>query len=363
MIPRKHRIAVVIGACLLGSPLSAQAGHHWDIKPFQNGQASSDIAGGAFASALTNIMNQLIGGNLPSINDLAKLHAGQEEQIGAQKNLLNQQLQGQTDQIRQVAAAKESNRYLMQTNPVAQLGNGGCVSEAATALGSGGSVSTDRLPAIAGGDDLPKPDDTRTKQEQLLVKSLTESGANASALFDSKASDQSVSNVINALVSPYPPPALTSSQDQSPAAIAYKARYNALRTQLSMASNALRFIAADYRPSAAITTTDIQSIAKLVNLSNPPKAPMSHHDLIDMVVNATYISNKDWSAWLAATNEAGAWRAVALLRALQAEEDDRNQSLKERLVALMAANQSIKSKKSVDAANEARAEAVAQSIQ
>jgi hypothetical protein len=250
----------------------------------------------------------------------------------------------------------------MQTNPVAQLGNNGCVGNAPAALGSTARLSSAKLPKVAGGDAPSSASDTKDKQERNLVQALTSLGSNSSALFDPKASDDAVNLIINTLVAPFPPAALTSGQKGTSGADDYLAKYNILRARLSMAAEALRFVAADYRPNPAITSDDIQSIAKLVMLDNPPAAPLSHHELISMVVNATAFSNAKWAQWLGTTSEAGAWRAIALMRAIQSEEDERNQALKERLVALMAANQSIRSGDLADDANNTRAEAVDQSV-
>lgn len=308
-----------------------------------------------------------------TLSDMTKVQSQQEKQIQSEKNLMNQQLQSLTDEMKKIESATLMNQYLIDTAPMAQLGGvSGCDQGGSAAFaakspvvplskvpyarggtggiggsgGTGGAGSGSTNTVFGQVDSFVKADDCKMGEN---------------ALYDPTCTADQVDNMIGNLFFPYPQQALSGDQAKTPSSTSFTYHMDVLRANESLASNAKTLISNDYRTSPDITNAQIQGIAGLIGVTNPPSAPISHAGLMDMVVKGTY-ANSDWYTWLNQTNKAGAMRALAMLKAMRAEQDQRKQDLMNYMVVLIEVKASNNQSSRVDKVNDARDASVSQSL-
>ncbi len=298
-----------------------------------------------------------------AIMDFEGLKLTFEKSNLAEINAMNQTMASFQNTLLAGAAAKQKRNYLDQTMPQNQLGGGqfgpclpGTASHVATAPVAPNNSS---VPAVAGGSKTVSTDTVADQNKKIVDQAEKGKGIDIQALFNKKYSDDDVLNLVNALVSPKSPPTLNDSQKKQGSGVVNTSNTNIVRANLSLARSSLNAVAQDNRPLPAVSTEDLAQIAAVFNIKTPIVAPVSRNELMEDIVKGVY-ANADWQNWLQQADETGAWRAYALMKAVEAQQDDRQQQLLEQLSALSAAHMSKANQVMAESTNAGRNAAIIQ---
>lgn len=324
------------------------------------------------------------------ITDLASvLKAGQLEQIAAEKNLLNQQLQALSDTYRKLAAAQSKQQYLDETSGTNAL-DSNCVDQvqaSSTSIGIADANSfakmsnkaspiTGQVPVTCTGtnckvqykESSPPPADqiapvSNVDQAIMALATTPPPQWVAGTLTDPAASDDDIKAAIAHSVAPMPRRGIPDALLNSNAGLNWNAAAQIDRVQTTLAIDTLTQVAKDHRPTIAgpgAQNTWSQSglpgtVPGMVN------GKISPADFFSTLTQGWYNSPM-FSANIKVKDDTWQIKQVALMMAAKLWARQRENDLLERAVAIQAAELAHRTQADVDRVNQARANAVDQSI-
>lgn len=324
------------------------------------------------------------------ITDLASvLKAGQLEQIAAEKNLLNQQLQALSSTYHDLAAAESKQQYLDETTGANSIERS-CIDQsqaASTAQGLAAVKSfadkstqaapiTGQVPVTCSDGNCtikystanPSPADqiapvsnvdqatqalAKTPPQQWVAKTLT----------DPASSDADVQAAIAHSVAPMPRRGIPNDQLNTPAGLHWNATAQINRVQTTLAIDTLVEVAKDHRPT--IDSSGVQTMWNQFGLPgtvpNATNGKISPSDLFDALTQGWY-NSPVFSANVKVKDDTWQIKQVALMMSAKLWAKQRENDLLERAVAMQAAELAHRTESDIESINQARGSAIDQVI-
>jgi hypothetical protein len=324
------------------------------------------------------------------ITDMASvLKAGQLEQVAAEKNLLNQQLQALSSSYKSLAAAQSKQQYLDQTTG-ANLLEDNCTRQSqapSTAKGldaakafkdktTKASPLKGQIPISCSGSSctIQYPTASPSPLDQIAPVSNAEQATkalsttppvqwDAATLTSPAASDTDVQATIAHSVVPVPRRGIPDAQLNTTAGLHWNASAQIDRVQTSLAIDTLALVASNHRPTIDSSgAQDLWAQSGLPgNVPNVANGKISPFDFFDSLVQGWY-NSPVFSANVKVKDDTWQIKQVAMMMATKLWARQRENELLERAVALQAAELSRRTESDVAAVNQSRDATIDQTI-
>lgn len=337
------------------------------------------IAGGTAISGLCMSMGQIATpSNMSSlsnhITDAIKkmgnvLRSGQQEQIKAQQNLMNEDFQKRVEILKKLLATKQQLRYQMQTTGVNKVVNNCADGSIAKAMQDGAKKAVQSKKDMS--DNVDKgvaPTTNPIGKMNLRMVDFVPSQWDSTTLNNSEASDEDVQKTIEHLVAPSKVASLSKDQENTPNGQAWKAAENVASSKISLAKQSLLDSAFGDRPT--IDATDIKKRWSDAGMTEPAdpyglskdKTKISPDGLFKSYVALRY-ANETHNNDINTKGETWQVKQYAITLAQRLYSEQRQVKLLQDMVAMQSASLANNLKPSLVHISDSKARAGSQSIQ
>jgi hypothetical protein len=285
---------------------------------------------------------------MSTLQNAAKaLHAGQLQQIAAQKNLLNQQTQATVAFLKNLYAAQSAAQYESNTSTPNQPVNVCNEPKISANLASGEQSRRTLDQAMQLNFKKWSAGTSSQYAANLALSKLTNPETSATSLFEpdpTKATVSSDANTyISVLAAPKRPLITTPDQEKTAAGLRQKVEKEGWQLQTSYAANALTYISTLHQP--VISGSDfVDQWQQSGQSGNPPEyntalKTISPDGALSTQVRARYAS-PDWYQHLGSEGQSGALREITQMAAIELKQEEISLNLAEQLASVSAVSYS-----------------------
>lgn len=293
-----------------------------------SGSMASPSAVNSVQSSVVDAVKQVTG----------SLSAGQKQQIKAQQNLMNEELQKWAEVQKKLLATEIQLDYQsMSASPDGKTANA-CSAGSAAAARLNGDANSQKLKK-AFDDNFKKWDDGTDSRSanNKWVGTRTNGAIDASSLLDGKGTPSDVNQYIAMVTAPNPPIKLTKDEEKTPDGLNWKDNKSTWKLRSLMAQSSMAYIASVTQPT--MDDSDAQLNWDIMGRTDP--LPQDKDGLIsingNLEVQAMYrYANPQWYADLSKENRLGVLREINQMGDMRLKQSEMELELVKNMVNVKA---------------------------